>query len=90
MTTADMRKPVRLELNNSGSWKCLGRFDAGDQVQTELVLGGAESLVKTLHNGGPGKCPTLRVSFDDALGEVLLRWDIHRGWTDAKTRESFW
>jgi hypothetical protein len=75
------KKPVRLELNNSGSWKVLGRFDAADDDQTALVLDAAEDLVKTLHNGGQAKhCPTLRVSIDDVLPDVLLRWDIVNGW----------
>lgn len=81
-----MLKPVRLELNNSGAWKVLGRFDAADDDWTCLVLDAAEDLIKTLHNSeDPKHCPTLRVSVDDALGAVLLRWEIARGWYDAKT-----
>lgn len=81
-----MKKPVRLELNNAGSWKLLGKFDAADEGQAALVMDAAEELVKTLNNGGPAKqCPTLRVSFDDALQESLMRWSIERGWYDAKT-----
>lgn len=83
-----MKKPCRLELNNSGAWKLLGRFDCADEEQTALVLDAAETLVKTLHNSPNTKgCPTLRVSADDALQAVLLRWDIERGWRDAVTGE---
>ena len=87
-----MKKPIRLELNNSGAWKVLGRFDAADDEHCSLVLDAAEELVKTLHNSeDPKRCPTLRVSFDDAgrdsLGSVLLRWDIEGGWRDAVTGE---
>jgi hypothetical protein len=79
-------KPVRLELNNSGSWKLLGRFDAADDEQSSLVLDAAEDLVKTLHNNeSPKGCPTLRVSIDDTT--VLMRWQIERGWYDAATGE---
>lgn len=79
-------KPVRLELNNSGSWKVLGRFDAADDEQSALVLDAAEELVKTLHNSDDAKrCPTLRVSMDDGLGAVLLRWDIEGGWRESAT-----
>lgn len=79
--TITHKKPVRLELNNSGSWKLLGRFDAADEDQTALVLDAAEELVKTLNNGGQAKhCPTLRVSIDDSLCQTLLRWDLDRGW----------
>lgn len=85
---APFKKPVRLEFNNSGSWKVLGRFDAADDEQTSLVLDAAEDLVKTLHNSeDPKRCPTLRVSIDDGLQQVLLRWDLVNGWRDAVTGE---
>jgi len=88
MSTTPLKKPVRLELNNSGAWKVLGRFDAADDEQSALVLDAAETLVQTLHNNeDPKRCPTLRVSIDDNLQEVLLRWDLTRGWRDAKTGE---
>lgn len=86
-----MKKPVRLELNNSGSWKVLGRFDAADDDQTALVLDAAEDLIKTLHNSeDPKRCPTLRVSMDtvgDTTCTVLLRWSLELGWRDARTGE---
>lgn len=84
---AAMKKPVRLELNNSGSWKLLGFFDAADDDQASLVMDAAEDLVKTLHNGAPARlCPTLRVTLSEAM-VVLLRWEIERGWYDAQTGE---
>ena len=77
-------KPVRLEFNNSGAWKVLGRFDAADDAQPDLVLDAAEDLVRALHNSeDPKGCPTLRVTMDDGLQQVLARWDIERGWRDA-------
>lgn len=83
-----MKKPVRLELNNSGAWKVLGRFDAADDDQVSLVLDAAEELVKTLHNSEiPKGCPTLRVSMADGLGDVLMRWDLVSGWRDPRTGE---
>jgi hypothetical protein len=46
----------------------------------------AEDLVKTLHNSeDPKRCPTMRISIDDSLGEVLMRWELTRGWFDAHT-----
>jgi hypothetical protein len=83
-----MNKPVRLEFNNSGAWKVLGRFDEADDEHASLVLDAAEELVKTLHNCEDSKrCPTLRVSMDDGLGAVLMRWDLENGWRDAVTGE---
>lgn len=82
-------KPVKLELNNSGSWKRLGAFDAADEDQTALVLDAAEDLVRTLHNSeDPRRCPTMRICIDDGLSVVLLRWELLRGWYDARTGEA--
>lgn len=85
------RKPCRLEFNNSGAWKVLGRFDAADEEQTSLVLDAAETLIQTLHNSeDPKHCPTLRVSMAhpvDTVDMVLLRWSITNGWRDALTGE---
>jgi hypothetical protein len=85
---AQFKKPVKLELNNSGAWKRLGSFDAADDEQTALVLDAAEQLVKTLHNSeDANRCPTLRVCIDDSLGSTLLRWSLRDGWRDARTGE---
>ena len=87
-----LKKPVRLELNNSGSWKILGRFDAADDEQASLVMDAAEELIKTLHNSeDPKRCPTLRISSiapDDSYVVVLTRWEIERGWYDPVTGEA--
>lgn len=81
------RKPVRLELNNSGAWKVLGRFDAADDEQTALVLDAAEDLVLTLHNSeDPKGCPTMRVSMNhptDSIDVVLMRWKHGAGWREC-------
>ena len=87
-----MSKPCRLELNNSGAWKLLGRFDAADEEHSSLVMDAAEDLIKTLHNCEDSRrCPTLRISIDhhaDSVDVVLLRWTIERGWYDAKTGDA--
>lgn len=88
---AAMLKPCRLELNNSGSWKLLGTFDAADETLADLVLEAAEHLTSRLHNNpDPKRCPTMRVSMTnnptgDTVDVVLLRWEITRGWYDAVT-----
>lgn len=81
-----MLKPVKLELNNTGAWKTLGRFDADDDAQSSLVMDAAEDLVKTLHNSeDPRGCPKLRVAIDDGLSTVLYQWTIEHGWREAGT-----
>jgi hypothetical protein len=87
--SAVAKKPVRLELNNSGSWELLGRFDASDEDQCNMVLDAAEQLVMTLHNSeDPSPCPTLRVSMDDGIQQVLMRWDLTRRWFDPVARDA--
>lgn len=87
LARAALPRPCRLEINNSGSWKVIGRFDAADDAHTSLVLDAAEELVKTLNNGAPVKqCASLRISIDDMLNDVLLRWTADRGyWYDPRT-----
>lgn len=82
-------KPVKLELNNSGSWKRLGTFDDADEDHCALVMDAAEELVRTLHNSeDPKRCPTLRICKDDGRGEVLARWELQRGWYEVRTGEA--
>lgn len=76
-----MNKPCTLAINNSGSWKTLGHFDAADEVHANHVLAVAEDLVKALNHGLPAKrWPTMRISTDDGLGAVLMYWGCDRGW----------
>ena len=80
---ADFKKPVRLELNNSGSWKVLGRFDAADDEQSSLVLDAAEDLIKTLHNSeDPKRCVGGRIvggcSLHDTEKPELCQKHLHR------------
>lgn len=74
-------KPCTLAINNSGSWKTLGQLDAVDQSHAQHIMAVAEDLMKALNLGKPAKqCPTLRISADDALGAVLMYWNVERGW----------
>lgn len=89
-----MQKPARLEWNNSGAWKLLGRFDIANEEVTGEILQAADHLVRALNDpssGRPSIC-SLRISVDDALQGVLLRWvqdrDGEGGWRDAETGEA--
>lgn len=46
--TARAAKPVRMEINDSGSWRLIGRFDAGDDEQSDAMLDAAERLAQAL------------------------------------------
>lgn len=76
-----MNRPVRLELNNSGSWKVLVRFDAGDPV----AAGQAREAGRLLGELGElgGTKTTLRIVTDSSLPQVLVRWSADRGWWDV-------
>lgn len=80
-----MAQTARLEINDAGSWRVIGRFDYADDEQTANVLNAAEQLAHALWWDGEGQCPTLRVSIDAT--RVLCRWQYTRGWRDALTGE---
>jgi hypothetical protein len=72
-----MTKPVRLELNNTGAWKLIGRFDAANDDQADRIMAAADKLAFALN--APGLARTdLRVSTDESLPAVLMRWSPKR------------
>ena len=76
-----MSKPttVRLELNNSGAWKLLARFDASNADDRIDVLTCAERLVDALASAGAAGI-TLRVATDEAMPRRLTTFERARGW----------
>lgn len=84
-----MKKPCRLELNNSGAWKLLGRFDAGQDAAASAIMDAAEQLARALNDPACGRpsTVTLRISTDEPLPGVLIRWSDEDGWRDARTGE---
>jgi hypothetical protein len=83
-----MQKPVRLELNNSGAWKLLGRFDAAVDDAAGEIMDAAEKLAAALNDPASGRTSvvTLRLSIDEAHPTVLARWNsADEGWRDAAT-----
>lgn len=78
-----MNKPCRLELNNSGSWKLLGKFDAADDGSTSDIMNAAASLVDALNEASGGRPATLRISTDDTHPCTLMRHNSREeGWRD--------
>jgi hypothetical protein len=79
-------KPCKLEWNNTGAWKTLGRFDAADEEQSALVMDAAQDLALTLHNSeSQVAAPKLRICVDDNLNLVIAHWSLEDGWRDRKT-----
>lgn len=44
MSATDIKRPVQLQLNNSGAWKTVVRFDAGDEARVAAVQRAAQEL----------------------------------------------
>lgn len=74
LATAPAPKPVRLEINNAGSWKLIGRFDAGNEELADKACAAGQLL------GEINPTSTFRIATDEALPHVLMRWDAARGW----------
>lgn len=68
-------RPAKLQINNSGSWKTIARFDAGDEATGEKACTAGQLLGEL-----GGLRTTLRIATDEALPTVLMRWDARRGW----------
>lgn len=80
-----MKKPVRLEINNSGAWKVIGRFDAANEDAADAVLNAAGDLAAALNDPASGRTGlvTLRVSMAEAPHDVLMYWEsMETGWRD--------
>ena len=83
-------KPCRLELNNSGAWKLLARFDAANEEDADALMAAAQALAEAINDTSSGRTPgtSLRVSTDEACPLTLMRWTHERGlWVDARTGE---
>lgn len=78
------KNPCRLELNNSGAWKVIVRFDAADEETSGEIMDAAAKLSNAVNAGADKPQFTLRISAEDAT--VLARYEgIDGGWRDAKT-----
>lgn len=70
---------VRLQLNTSGAWKDLLRFDI-DEVDDQAIQIAAVQLVELAYPRGSA---SLRIATADAFQTALVRWDAKNGWRTA-------
>lgn len=70
-------RPVQLQLNNSGSWKTVARWDAGDDVASTRVHQAVELL------GQVNDAYTWRIATQADYPLVLKRWAVEKGWVAA-------
>lgn len=74
----DRTRPVQLQINNSGAWKTVAKFDAGD----ERAGDDAQKAVELLGQVDSGNKAVWRIATDEALPCVLLRWSLATGWME--------
>ncbi|MGE0446166.1 MAG: hypothetical protein AB7P99_13135 [Vicinamibacterales bacterium] len=83
-----MSKPCKLQMNNSGAWKDIVRFDASEDERTDDLLNAAAQLADVVNDGEKKPYMTLRVVSDERIPAVLMRYvGREAGWRDAKTGE---
>lgn len=71
-------RPVQLQLNNSGAWKTIARWDAGDDDQTFL----AQESVTMLGSINPTYTWRIATQADHPI--VLRNWCAAHGWRDGQ------
>lgn len=70
-------RPVQLQLNNSGAWKTLARFDAGDDDLADKARAAGQLLGEL-----GGARTTLRIATCETLPLALLHWTPRDGWAE--------
>jgi len=81
-------KPVKLQLNNSGAWKDIVRFDAADEDRTDAIMNAGAQLADAANEGLKKPQFTLRIVTDEPYPAVLMRYEgFEGGWRDARTGE---
>jgi hypothetical protein len=76
-----MAKPCKLQMNNSGAWKDITRFDAADEEHADDLMNAAAQLADAVNDGAKKARLTLRIVTDEALPDVLMRYDSREtGW----------
>lgn len=76
MATDLRKRPIALQVNNSGAWKTVARLDAGETATCDSALDAANTLGSCDESGRT----TWRVITQDGLDDVLLRWCKSEGW----------
>lgn len=70
-------RPVQLQVNNSGAWKTVARWDAGNDRASSSAHEAAELL------GEINPTQTWRIATDASYPIVLKRWDMANGWREV-------
>lgn len=83
-----MQKPCKLELNNSGAWKTLGKFDAAVEDATDDIMTAAEHLAEALNAPYTGRTAlvSLRIIAEGDTAPMMT-WKQGKGWREWRTGE---
>lgn len=73
-----MTRPCKLQINQSGAWRDIIRFNL-DDVDVEALQVAAANLVNIANPTGKA---TLRIVTDNGLPATLIHWDAQKGWTE--------
>lgn len=79
--TPARQRPVVLQVNNTGAWKTIVRFDLENEFGCLRVLDAADALGMV----DQGAALTFRVIMDDASPspKVMMRWSRADSWQDV-------
>jgi len=74
-----MTCPCKLQINSTGAWRDVLRFDI-DAVDTVALMDAASTLLLIADPDGHA---SLRIATADAHQRARVRWDAKKGWVDA-------
>lgn len=75
-----MKKPCILQINSSGAWRNIVRFDAAEQVAVDAAMEHGSLLVRLTEPQSK-----LRVVMDDGFQTPLMLWKLDTGWKEWRT-----
>ncbi|MGK2897818.1 MAG: hypothetical protein ACSLE9_03920 [Burkholderiaceae bacterium] len=75
---ATVRRPVQLQVNNSGAWKTVTRWDAGNDEASSMVHEAVALL------GAADSSCTWRITTAESYPVVLKHWDSKNGWQEQR------
>lgn len=71
-----MSRPCKLQINTSGAWRDLLKFNI-DAIDSDALQVAAAELVGI---ADPEGRTSLRITMADCLQTALVHWDAKRGW----------
>lgn len=70
-----MTRPAKLQINQSGAWRDVLRFDIDQLVNEAAFLEAADKMMRST-----GSMKTMRIVSDESLPGRLMYWNAEHGW----------